>query len=105
MGAGDTQVRRSTIESIQRGVTDLFGLSTVELKEKNRTQAVTVPRQLAIYLSKQMTDASLSEIGRHFGGLHHTSVMHSIAKIDKLRRIDPAMDLIVNKLLKRLKTG
>lgn len=54
-----------------------------------------MPRQIAMYLAKQMTDASLPEIGRHFGDKHHTTVMHSI------RRTDRAMDLAISKLLKR----
>jgi chromosomal replication initiator protein len=103
MSAGDARVRRLTIESIQRAVSDLFGLCDGELHERNRTRAVTVPRQIAIYLAKQMTDASLPEIGRHFGGQHHTSVMHSIAKIEELRRIDPATDAAIGKLMKNIK--
>jgi chromosomal replication initiator protein len=92
------------IDSIQRAVADLFSLSIEEFNEKRRTRAVAVPRQIAIYLAKQMTDASLEEIGRHFGSQHRTSVMHAIAKIDELRRIDSAMAITINKLLKSLKT-
>jgi chromosomal replication initiator protein len=62
-----------------------------------------LPRQLAIYLAKQLTDASLVEIGNHFGGKHHSTVMHSVAKIDQLRRTDPAVNLAVDMLLKTLK--
>ena len=63
---------------------------------------MTMPRQLAMYLAKQVTDASLAEIGTHFGGKHHTTVMHSIAKIDHDRRIDPAVDLAISMLLKTI---
>jgi chromosomal replication initiator protein len=55
-----------------------------------------------MYLAKQMTDASLMEIGRCFGGKHHTTVMHSIAKIEQQRRTDPAVNLATNMLLKSL---
>ena len=61
-----------------------------------------LPRQIAMYLAKQLTDASLGEIGNHFGGKHHTTVMHSIAKIDYLRRTDPAVDLAINMLIRIL---
>ena len=63
---------------------------------------MAVPRQIAIYLAKQMTDASLPEIGRCFGGKHHTTVMHSIAKIDEQRRTDAAMNKTVETLLDTL---
>jgi chromosomal replication initiator protein len=61
-----------------------------------------VPRQIAMYLAKHMTDASLMEIGGCFGGKHHTTVMYSIAKIDHLRRTDPAVNLAINIFLKTL---
>jgi chromosomal replication initiator protein len=105
MDAGDPQVRRRTIEAIQRAVADLFDLSEEELRQKSTRRAVTVPRQIAIYLAKQMTDASLPEIGRHFGGKHHTTVMHSIAKVEEERRTDSAVDLVIYKLLKTLDKG
>jgi chromosomal replication initiator protein len=61
-----------------------------------------VPRQIAMYLAKQMTEASLPEIGRQFGGKHHTTVMHSIAKIDEQRRSDKSLNSTVNKLQETL---
>jgi chromosomal replication initiator protein len=102
MNAGDVQVRESTINSIQEAVAHLFNLSVEELRQDSSRRAVAVPRQIAMYLTKQMTDASLSEIGRHFGGKHHTTVMHSIAKVHELRRSDPALDHAVSKLLASL---
>src|SRR5277367_5561159 len=84
----DTQVRKITIEAIQRAVSEQFGMRVAELKQKNNSRSVVVPRQIAMYLAKQMTEASLPEIGRQFGGKHHTTVMHSIAKIDEQRRAD-----------------
>ena len=79
----DTQVRKITIEAIQRAVAEQFGMRVPELKQKNNSRQIVVPRQIAMYLAKQMTEASLPEIGRQFGGKHHTTVMHSIAKIDE----------------------
>jgi chromosomal replication initiator protein len=57
-----------------------------------------VPRQIAMYLAKNLTEASLPEIGRQFGGKHHTTVMHSIGKIDELRRTDKDLNRTINKL-------
>ena len=82
----DMQVRKITIEAIQRAVSENFGMRLADLKQKNNSRNVVVPRQIAMYLAKQMTEASLPEIGRQFGNKHHTTVMHSIAKIDEQRR-------------------
>jgi chromosomal replication initiator protein len=98
----DTQVRKITIESIQRAVAEQFGMRIAELKQKNNSRAVVVPRQIAMYLAKQLTEASLPEIGRQFGGKHHTTVMHSIAKIDDLRRNDKNLNSTLNKLQETL---
>jgi len=98
----DTQVRKVTIEAIQRAVSEQFGMRVTELKQKNNSRAVVVPRQIAMYLAKQLTEASLPEIGRQFGGKHHTTVMHSIAKIDDLRHNDKDLNRIVNALMEGL---
>jgi chromosomal replication initiator protein len=98
----DTQVRKITIEAIQRAVAEQFGMRVAELKQKNNSRAVVVPRQIAMYLAKSMTEASLPEIGRQFGGKHHTTVMHSIAKIDEQRRTDKDLNRMINKLQETL---
>ncbi len=98
----DTQVRKITIEAIQRAVAEQFGMRVAELKQKNNSRAVVVPRQIAMYLAKQMTEASLPEIGRQFGGKHHTTVMHSISKIDEEKRSDKDLNRTVNKLMEML---
>ncbi len=98
----DTQVRKITIEAIQRATAEQFGMKISELKQKNNSRQIVVPRQIAMYLAKQMTEASLPEIGRQFGGKHHTTVMHSIAKIDEQRRTDKAMNSTIAKLTETL---
>ncbi|MBV8113888.1 MAG: chromosomal replication initiator protein DnaA [Silvibacterium sp.] len=98
----DTQVRKITIEAIQRAVAEQFGMRVTELKQKDNSRAVVVPRQIAMYLAKQMTEASLPEIGRQFGGKHHTTVMHSIGKIDEQRRSDKSLNNTINKLQETL---
>jgi chromosomal replication initiator protein len=98
----DTQVRKITIEAIQRAVAENFGMRVAELKQKNNSRQIVVPRQIAMYLAKQLTEASLPEIGRQFGGKHHTTVMHSISKIDEQRRNDKDLNRTVNKLMETL---
>jgi chromosomal replication initiator protein len=94
----DMQVRKITIEAIQRAVAEQFGMRVSDLKQKNNSRNVVVPRQIAMYLAKQMTEASLPEIGRQFGNKHHTTVMHSIGKIDDQRRADKDLHRTLNKL-------
>jgi len=98
----DSQARKVTIESIQKMVAEHFGLKVQELKAKNNSRPIVVPRQIAMYLAKQMTEASLPEIGRQFGGKHHTTVMHSIEKIDTARRTDKDLNRTLNKLMESL---
>jgi len=98
----DLPLRESTIKQIQQAVAHLFGLSAEELRQGSSRHVVALPRQIAMYLVKQMTDASLPEIGRHFGGRHHTTVMHSIAKIHRLRSSEAELDHAISKLLASL---
>ena len=100
----DMQVRKVTIEAIQRAVAEQFGMRVSDLKQKNNSRNVVVPRQIAMYLAKQMTEASLPEIGRQFGNKHHTTVMHSIGKIDEQRRTDKDLHRMLNKLQDVLNT-
>lgn len=78
------QERSITIELIQRVVADYYNLKVADLKSKNNSRNIAVPRQVAMYMCKTLTKASLPEIGREFGGKHHTTVLHSINKISEL---------------------
>ena len=98
----DMQVRKITIEAIQRAVAENFGMKITDLKQKNNSRNVVVPRQIAMFLAKQMTEASLPEIGRQFGNKHHTTVMHSIGKIEDQRRDDKDLQRTLNKLQEQL---
>jgi chromosomal replication initiator protein len=98
----DMQVRKITIEAIQRAVSENFGMKVTDLKQKNNSRNVVVPRQIAMFLAKQMTEASLPEIGRQFGNKHHTTVMHSIGKIEDQRRDDKDLQRTLNKLQEQL---
>ena len=97
-----SQDRRVTIDSIQRVVAEHFVLKQAQLKEKSNTRAIAYPRQVAMYLVKELTSSSLPEIGRAFGGKHHTTVLHSIHKIDKLRQSDPDLNRLLHRLIDSL---
>ncbi len=94
----DSQVRKVTIESIQKAVSEQFGLRPAEIKTKNNSHSIVYPRQIAMYLAKQLTEASLPEIGRQFGGKHHTTVLHSVEKITQARKTDKDLNRLLNKL-------
>jgi chromosomal replication initiator protein len=98
----DSQARKVTIESIQKAVAEQFGLRLVEIKAKNNSRSIVYPRQIAMYLAKHMTEASLPEIGRQFGGKHHTTVLHSVEKIDTVRKTDKDLNRLLNKMTEQL---
>jgi chromosomal replication initiator protein len=75
------RIRPITIPSIQRAVAEFFGIRTEEMKAKRRTKGVAFPRQVAMYLSRELTDASLPRIGEEFGGRDHTTVMHACERV------------------------
>ncbi|MCA2967760.1 MAG: chromosomal replication initiator protein DnaA [Acidobacteriaceae bacterium] len=93
-----TGERRVTIELIVRAVAERFNLQPAQLKLKTNVQNIAYPRQVAMYLAKEMTPSSLPEIGRYFGGKHHTTVLHSVQKIDKLRQRDGDLNRLLHSL-------
>jgi len=88
-----------TIEQIQRKVGEHFGIKVADLKAKSRTQAVAFPRQIAMYLARQLTHASLAEVGRAFGGKDHTTVLHAVDKIQSLLQEDPKLRKTVDGII------
>ncbi len=96
------QDRRVTIDSIQKAVAEKFSIRQALLKEKSNTRKIVYPRQVAMYLVKELTDASLPEIGRAFGGKHHTTVLHSIGKIEKERQTNPELNRLIHSLMDSL---
>ena len=88
-----------TIEQIQRKVCDGFGMKLSDLKAKNRTKAVAFSRQVAMYLARHLTHASLAEVGRAFGGKDHTTVLHAVDKIQTLMREDPTLHKTIERLI------
>ena len=93
--------RRVTIDEIQRRVAEYFNVKMGDMLSARRARSVARPRQIAMYLSKQLTSRSLPEIGRKFGGRDHTTVIHAVRKIEQLRKEDPALDEDVD-LLRRM---
>ncbi len=96
------QDRRVTIDAIQKAVSDKYGIKQSQLKEKSNTKTIVGPRQVAMYLVKELTTASLPEIGRAFGGKHHTTVIHSINKIERQRQSDPDLNRLLHSLMDSL---
>jgi chromosomal replication initiator protein len=92
-----------TIESIQKFVADYHQLKTADLKSRNNSKSVAMPRQVAMYLCKTLTQASLPEIGKSFGGKHHSTVIHSIKKVEELRKSDGDFNKLISSFLESFK--
>lgn len=86
------------IDSVIRAVAEKFGLQPAQLKQKTNARAIAYPRQIAMYLTKELTGASLPEIGRAFGGKHHTTVLHSVQKIEQMRHSDPDLNRMIHSI-------
>jgi len=95
----DHEQKAVTIESIQKFVAEYYNLKMVELKSRNNSKSVAMPRQIAMYLCKSLTRASLPEIGRSFGGKHHSTVIHSIRKVEDLRKKDGDFNSLIGNFL------
>jgi chromosomal replication initiator protein len=98
---GSTE-RRITMDSVLRAVADHFSLTPTQVKQKSNSRQIAYPRQIAMYLIKDLTQASLPEIGRMFAGKHHTTVLHSVQKIEKLRSEDPNLNSLLHSLIDRI---
>jgi chromosomal replication initiator protein len=92
-----------SLDNIQRVVADYFSLSPNDLKGKKRTQNIVFPRQLSMYIAREITEYSTTEIGQAFGGRDHTTVMHSCQKIEDQIRSDPTMDSTIQSLKRLIK--
>ena len=95
----DQDDRAVTIETIQRFISDYYQLKIGDLKSRNNSKSVAMPRQVAMYLCKSLTHASLPEIGRSFGGKHHSTVIHSIKKVEELRKKDGDFNTLMTNFL------
>ena len=93
-----------TIETIQKKVAEHFQIRLADMTSKRRPNNIAIPRQIAMYLSKQLTQRSLPDIGRKLGGRDHTTVMHAVKKVDELRAADRHFDEDVNMLSRMLES-
>ena len=99
----DHEEKAVTIDAIQKFVAEYYNLKMVDLKSRNNSKSVAMPRQIAMYLCKSLTHASLPEIGRSFGGKHHSTVIHSIRKVEELRKKDPDFNSQIGNFLEGFK--
>ena len=98
----NTPERKISMESILKAVGERVSLTPAQLKMKSNTRQIAYPRQIAMYLVKELTQASLPEIGRYFGGKHHTTVLHSVQKIEELRQRDDDLNTLIQSLMDSL---
>jgi chromosomal replication initiator protein len=99
----DHDEKAVTIEQIQKFVADYYQMKPAEIRSRNNSKSVAMPRQIAMYLCKALTHASLPEIGRSFGGKHHSTVIHSIKKVEEMRKKSAEFDQQVKNLLDQFK--
>ena len=100
LGSDDQNV---TIEMIQKFIANYYQLRIIDLKSRNNSKTVTLPRQIAMYLSKNLTNNSLPQIGKSFGGKHHSTVIHSIKKIKNQCKNDRNFNTLINGFLESFK--
>ena len=98
-GILDREDPRVTIEIIQKYVANFFSLKLSDLKSRNNSRSIAHPRQIAMYLCKSLTSASLPQIGKSFGGKHHSTVIHSIRKVENSRKQDAAFNTQIENFL------
>jgi chromosomal replication initiator protein len=95
--------RKVTVDMIQKAVAEHFNLKQADLISERRARAVARPRQVAMWLAKQITTRSLPDIGRRFGGRDHTTVLHAVRRIEALKLEDAALARDVDVLLRKLR--
>ena len=92
-----------SIDSIQKYVSNYFQMKVPDIKSKSNAKQISFPRQVAMYLCKTLTDASLPEIGKRFGGKHHSTVIHAIKKVETKRTLERDFDKMINSFIEALK--
>jgi chromosomal replication initiator protein len=92
-----------TVEMIQRNTADYFNLSLNDLRGKKRTKAIAFPRQIAMYITRELTEYSTTEVGLEFGGRDHTTVMHACQRVESRMQTDPSMEPIIQRLIRQIK--
>jgi chromosomal replication initiator protein len=95
--------RPVTVESVQKIVCEFYNMKLSDIKAKRRTKDIALPRQIAMYLAKQATHSSLSEIGKHFGGKDHATVIYACKQIEERKAKDETFNRIIENLLQKIK--
>ena len=95
--------KKITIDLIQKKVSDYFNIKMSDMRAKKRSRAIAYPRQIAMYIARQLTDYSLPEIGEHFGGRDHTTVMHACNKIEKDLKFKEGVKNLIDRLIESIK--
>ncbi len=98
------EIKPVTIETIQKTVCDFYHISLSDIKAKRRTKDIALPRQVAMYLSKQITEASLNDIGKHFGGKDHATVIYACKQMEEKRNKDETFSRMIENLIQRITT-
>ena len=101
-GQLESAARYISITDIIEVVTNHFDVRLADLQSKKRSQSITLPRQICMYLARDMTRHSLEEIGGHLGGRDHTTVMHACSKIGQAKDNDPQMRVLLGELTKQI---
>ena len=99
----DGRGRTVTIEAVQKFVAAYFKIKPIELKSRNNSKHISFPRQVAMYLCRNLIDKSLPAIGTAFGGKHHTTVLHAIRKIEAMRERDKEFARLIAGFLESFK--
>ncbi len=97
------QLNNITIDVIQRVVADYFNLTPNDLRGKKRTKAIAFPRQIAMYITREITEYSTTEVGLEFGGRDHTTVMHACQRVDSKMKADPSIEPYIRNLIQKIK--
>ncbi|AIN93722.1 chromosomal replication initiator protein DnaA [Treponema putidum] len=100
---GSTRQRNVTIDLIQKTVADYFSISISDIKGKKRTKSFSFPRQIAMFLCREMTECSTTELGNDFGGRDHTTILHGCNKIEEQITADPSIEKVIHELMNTIK--
>jgi chromosomal replication initiator protein len=98
----NSKPRMITVDLIKRVVSEYYSIRIEDFKSKKRTRAIAFPRQVAMYLTRELTDLSLPKIGEEFGGRDHTTVLHAYDKISAEIKTDESLKLAIDEIQKRL---
>ena len=100
---GKSVISRNKIEQVQKAVAERYNLTLDDIKGKKRNANITVPRQIAMYICRNVLNEPLMKIGAEFGGKDHTTVMHSVNKIEQALKDDTKLEIEINSIVNNLK--